>query len=404
LGNPVGSVDVGATWGSFVGLFFLAAIYLAIGIFASSLTDNQIISFILAVVLSFIFYLGFDFVATSGIPYLFEQIISWISINNHYLSVSRGVIDLRDMIYFLGMTLLFLQLSTLFIRIGKMKLKKTRMNLALFSLGLLLVFFVSTNFLYRIDLTADKRYSLSQVSKQIAADIDSQVSVELFLTGELQPGLRNLQQEIIEKVAVLNAFSPKPIRIRFTNPYSISNVQKRQEFIEEISRKGVVPTNFQQKTNQGISTKLIFPGAIISSGGKDIAVNFLKFNPDFGHETNFNHSAESVEFELVNAIQKLQRTKKSSLAFLEGHGELNKYQVGDISNSLSADFSIQHVNAQQLGKEGNPDILIIADPNEAFPEIDKFYIDQYIMNGGKVMWLIDPVKVSLDSLTRGFQT
>ena len=404
LGNPVGSVDAGATWGSFVGLFFLAAIYLAIGIFASSLTDNQIISFILAVIISFVFYLGFDFIATSEIPYLFEQIISWISINNHYLSVSRGVIDLRDMIYFLGMTLLFLQLSTLFIRVGKFKLKKTRVNLALFSLGLLLVFFVSTNFLYRIDLTADKRYSLSQVSKQIAADIDSPVSVELFLSGELQPGLRNLQQEIIEKVAVLNAFSSSPIRIRFTNPYSISNVQKRQEFIEEISRKGVVPTNFQQKTNQGISTKLIFPGAIVSMAGKEIAVNFLKFNPDFGHEANFNHSAESVEFELVNAIQKLQRTKKSSLAFLEGHGELNKYQLGDISRSLSSDFSIRHLSALQIASEEKPDILIIADPNEPFPEIDKFYIDQYIMNGGKVMWLIDPVKVSLDSLTQGFQT
>ena len=91
LGNPVGSIDVGATWGSFIGLFLLAAIYVAIGVFASSLTDNQIISFIMAMGISFVFYLGFDFVASSGVPYIIEQILSWFSINTHYLSISRGV-------------------------------------------------------------------------------------------------------------------------------------------------------------------------------------------------------------------------------------------------------------------------------------------------------------------------
>ncbi|HKJ79229.1 MAG TPA: gliding motility-associated ABC transporter permease subunit GldF, partial [Prolixibacteraceae bacterium] len=108
LGNPVGNIDAGATWGSFIGLFFLAAIYIAIGVFASSLTDNQIVSFILAMALSFVFYLGFDFIAGSGIPYVLEQFFSWMSINNHYRSISRGVVDLRDLIYFIGMALIFI--------------------------------------------------------------------------------------------------------------------------------------------------------------------------------------------------------------------------------------------------------------------------------------------------------
>ena len=129
LGNPVGSIDAGATWGSFIGLFFLAAIYVAIGVFASSLTDNQIVSFILAMVLSFVFYLGFDFVGSSGVPYFFEQLFSWMSINNHYLSVSRGVVDMRDIIYFLGMTLLFLYFTSVFLRVAKWKGAKTKRNL-----------------------------------------------------------------------------------------------------------------------------------------------------------------------------------------------------------------------------------------------------------------------------------
>src|SRR5690606_24651662 len=109
-------IDVGATWGSFIGLFLLAAIYVATGVFASSLTDNQIVSFILAMGISFIFYLGLDFVASSGVPYIVEQILSYFSINNHYLSISRGVIDMRDMVYFVGMALLFLYITGILLR------------------------------------------------------------------------------------------------------------------------------------------------------------------------------------------------------------------------------------------------------------------------------------------------
>ncbi len=405
LGEPVGSIDAGATWGSFIGLFLLAAIYVAIGVFASSLTDNQIVSFILAMVLSFVFYLGFDFIGSSGISYLFEQLFSWMSINNHYLSISRGVVDMRDIIYYFGMTLLFLYLTSIFLRISKWKKQKTKINLAVFVFTLLLVFIVSSNFLFRIDLTADKRYSLSDVSKSIVSGIEDPVEVEFFLVGEMEPGLRKVQQEVLEKIAVLNAFSPKPIRIKFTDPYSISNQERRQEFINEISQKGVQPTDFRKQTSQGVTTKLIFPGALVSMGGKQLPVNFLKYNQDFSAEANFNHSVESVEFELVNVFRKLMRTNKSTVAFLEGNQELNQFQTADIANALAGDFQLTRCLPEDLESyAGEIDILVIADPQQPFTEENKFYIDQYIMQGGKVMWLIDPVQVSLDSLANGYQT
>lgn len=405
LGEPLGSIDVGATWGSFIGLFLLAAIYVAIGVFASSLTDNQIVSFILAMVLSFVFYLGFDFIGSAGISYLFEQLFSWMSINNHYLSISRGVVDMRDMIYFLGMTSLFLYLTSVFLRVSKWRKQKTQKNLAIFVVSLLVVFVLSSNFLFRIDLTADKRYSLSGVSKEIVSGLEDPVEVEFFLIGELEPGLRKLQQEVVEKIAVLNAFSPKPIRVKFTDPYSIANVEKRQEFMDEITEKGVRPTSFRKQTNQGVSTRLIFPGALISMAGREMAVNFLKSNPDFSAEANFNHSMESVEFELVNAFRKLMRGQKATVAFLEGNQELNQYQTADFANALAGDFLLTRVLPGDLETHAkNIEILIIADPQQPFDEKDKFYIDQYIMQGGKVMWLIDPVRVSLDSLSNGYQT
>ncbi len=405
LGNPVGSIDTGATWGSFFGLYFLAAIYIAIGIFASSLTENQIISFILAMAMSFVFYLGFDFIASSGIPYLLEQVFAWLSINNHYLSASRGVIDLRDVVYFGGMTFIFLWLTRAFLRKGKREQKKFRINTLAMLLVLIVVFFVSGSFLYRIDLTADKRYSLSPVSAQLASEVDEPMEIELFLAGRLEPGLRKLQQEVFEKIAVLNAYAPGNIRLKVTDPYAIGNVERREEFIAELMDKGIRPTSFRQQTEQGVSTKLIFPGALIHYNGKEQAVNFLKYNPDFTHESNFNHSAETVEFELVNAFQKLMRNSRATVAFLEGHGEADRYQVYDFAAALSEDFNVKRVEAEGLlTSPSETDILIVADPKEPFSERDKFYIDQFIMQGGKVMWLIDPVQVSLDSLSKGHTT
>ena len=403
LGNPVGSIDVGATWGAFIGLFFLATIYISIGIFASSLTENQIVSFIIAMALSFLFYLGFEFIGTSEVSYSLEQLFTWLSINNHYQSVSRGVIDLRDLIYFVGMTLFFLNTTGLFLRKGKWKYRKTKINALLFTVGLVVVFVVSANFLLRIDLTSDKRFSVSVVSTKIVSGLESPTEIELYLAGELEPGLRKIQAEVLEKIAVLNAYAAKPIRVRVFDPYRIGNIDKQKEFINGLLEKGVSRTSFRKKTDKGISTKYIFPGAVIRYGNREIAVNFLKNNPAFSYEVNFNHSVETIEFELVNAFQKLMRTKKSTVAFLQGNEEANQFEIADFAKGLSTDFKVEMLTVGQVEKK-QVDVLIVANPRKTFTEKSKFIIDQYIMKGGKVMWLIDPVQVSLDSLSNGYQT
>ena len=405
LGNPVGSIDTGATWGAFIGLFFLAAIYISIGIFASSLTDNQIISFIVSMAVSFIFYLGFEFAASAGVPFLIEQLLAWFSINNHYLSVSRGVADMRDLLYFIGITLFFLVLTSTLLRPGNWKMKKTKLQFSIFTVVLFVVLFVSSNFLFRIDLTADKRFSLAPVSRDIAGELNTPVEIELFLEGELEPGLQKLQREVFEKIAIINAYASKPVRLKVVDPYSFPNAQKRDEFQQQLVEKGIKPVSFRRKTDQGVNTKYIFPGALIRINGKETAVNFLKNNPDFSYEVNFNHSVESVEFEIVNAFQKLMHENKPTIGFLQGHGELNRYEVMDFAGSLAGDFNVSQVLASELaGTSKEIDILIVAGPKQPFPESDKFLIDQYLMGGGKIMWLIDPVLVNADSLSSGYQT
>ncbi len=111
LGSPRGNIDTGGTWGSYIGLVFLGGIYASVGIFSSSVTDNQIVAFILAVLLSFLFYLGFDFIGTLGQTGETVHIIESAGIDYHYQSMSRGVIDSRDILYFTGVIFLFLYLT-----------------------------------------------------------------------------------------------------------------------------------------------------------------------------------------------------------------------------------------------------------------------------------------------------
>lgn len=113
LGSPPGNIDIGGTWGSYIGLFFLGGIYASIGIFASAVTDNQIVAFILAVLLSLLMYLGFDFAAGLAGTGKVSLLISGFGIDHHYNSISRGVLDSRDLLYFLGVIALFIMSTRL---------------------------------------------------------------------------------------------------------------------------------------------------------------------------------------------------------------------------------------------------------------------------------------------------
>lgn len=119
LGNPVGNIDTGGTWGSFIGLFFLAAVYVSIGVFSSSLTDNQVIAFIIAVLISFILYIGFDYISSIAIFQSLDQFILAMGINEHYTSMSRGVLDSRDIVYYVLVISLFVLLTKIVIQSRK---------------------------------------------------------------------------------------------------------------------------------------------------------------------------------------------------------------------------------------------------------------------------------------------
>jgi len=400
LGNPVGNIDSGATWGSFIGLLFLASVYISIGLFASSSTSNQVIAFLISIILSYIFYLGFGFIAYTGLPSIVQSFFLSAGINEHYLSISRGVIDSRDLAYFLLVSLFFLLMVGFAIRKRKITIRTAALGtvIAIVSLSL-----ISTR-VFRIDLTQGNRYSLSPLTKGILKHQQNNISIELYLTGDLPAGMKDFQEEIVDKIEDLNAYSSKRIFFRLFDVYEITSEKERNSYINDLMEAGLQPVNLGHKTNEGLSTKQIFPGAIMRNNDKIIALNLLKNNPMLSADENLQQSIEMLEYEFVKAIKLLQQGVKPTVAFLTGHGEADDYETGDIRYSLSENYSITNISTPKLMNDDSTSILIIADPNEKFSEQDKLAIDQFIMKGGRVLWCIDPVFASLDSLSKVYST
>lgn len=406
LGNPIGNWDSGAAWGSFIGLFCLAAAYVAIGVFASALTDNPVFAFITALFFSFLVYLGFEFAASLNWTPAVSEVLIQLGINEHYLSISRGVLDSRNLVYFFSISFFFLILTSVFLQQKQKRWKSQTKKLAILFAGLMVLAYLSGAWFFRIDLTTEKRYSLSPISKQYIQKLDAPVKVDIFLEGELPPGFRKLQQAIVEKIQDINALSDYRVNFQLVDPYAmVSNEKERNQLFDRLVSLGLKPTDLRLQRDEGTVTKLIFPGAVLKYKDFEIGMNLLKNNPSLPAENNLNHSIETLEFEIIRAFKQLLDDTKPAVAFLGGHGELDEPETRDIRQSLSQNFSVQDIySAELFDGDSLPDVLVIADPVQAFSEQDKFYIDQYLMRGGNLLWLIDPVQVSLDSLSQGETT
>ncbi len=398
LGRPVGSIDTGGTWGSYIGLFFLSAIYVAIGVFSSATAKSQIISFVLALVISIFFYMGFDLISSgfSGI----ETIIMYMGINEHYESMSRGVLDSRDIFYFLGVIVIFIAATRIMIQ----KQYKHKNIFQLFLIIVIVVFvnYISTFLFFRIDLTAEKRYTLKPVTKEILHSLDDVAFVKIYLEGDLPVGFQEMQHAIGEQLDEFKVYAGENLEYEFINPSESDDKKIREELYRELINQGLEPVNIKKKDEEGaISQKIIFPGAIISFKDRQLAVNLLKNIKTKSSEENLNNSIESLEYEFTTAIKGLSEEKIRKIAFLEGHDELDQYQTEDITREFANFFQVDRGSITTMGCLDSYEVVIIAKPRHAFSKKDKLVIDQYIMNGGKVIWFIDKVSVNMDSLTHG---
>ncbi len=284
--------------------------------------------------------------------------------------------------------------------------KQNIIQLMLALVIILLINYISSQTFFRLDLTADKRYTLSDVTYELLDSLDEIVYIEVYLDGDMPIGFQRMQKSIKELLDEFRVIAGKNIQYNFINPSASGSQSKREAMYQDLYERGLDPSNVKDKDREGgVAEKILFPGAIISYGDKETPVNFLKNNPAFSAEVNLNNSIQGLEYELVDAIRKITTQKRKKIAFIEGQNELDEYETGDITRELAEYYEIDRVTIKDYLNILDPyDAIIIAGPEEEYTEKSKFIIDQYIMNGGKVLWFIDAVTVNMDSLSTGSST
>ncbi len=256
------------------------------------------------------------------------------------------------------------------------------------------------NYFFRIDFTAEKRFTLSNNTTKLVSHLEKDLYFEIYLSGDLPYGFQKLQKATVEMLDELNDNANVNIYYQLIDPNRIGNPKKRNEIYNQLLKRGLKPISVKEKTSDNsLKQKIIIPGIIVHNREKETSINLLKSVVGLSADQNLNHSIESIEYELTQAIRLLQQKEPQTVAFLTGQGELNQYETADITASLLQKYQVKRINSEQLKEQGNKiSALIIAQPREEFSRQDKYNIDQYIMNGGKVMWLVDEVAASMDSL------
>ncbi len=267
------------------------------------------------------------------------------------------------------------------------------------------VFIVLLNLLaakqfFRIDLTEEKRYSLKEETVRILQNMDEEVHVEVFLEGKLNASFQRFQKAILETLEEFRIYSGNKITYAVSNPAAAMSENARNEFMADLAARGIQPTNIIDTREGQREEKIIFPGVIVSYEGVETGVMLLKGNKAGTPEEEINQSIEGVEYEIISAVYNLVNTDRKQIGFLSGHGELDSLNSFSLFNELEKVYDVFQIELSSAADLKQFDALIIAKPTKIFSEVDKYLLDQYIMRGGKILFLIDKVNASMDSLSR----
>lgn len=264
---------------------------------------------------------------------------------------------------------------------------------------LILANIISSNVFTRFDLTSEKRFTLSDATKSLLKKLPDVIYVKAYLAGDFPPAFKRLENSTRELLDEMRIYAGDNLQYEFIDPSENADEKQRNELYRQLYNKGLQPTNLQQKDKESSSEKVIFPGAVISFASKEAPVQLLKEQLGAASESAINSSIEGLEYEFSNAFRKIISHEPAAIAFIDGHGELEKNKVADIAVSLQGSYSVKRKKINgQLHSLDEFKAIIIAKPDSAFDEKDKFIIDQFIMKGGKVVWLIDPMVAEMDSL------
>lgn len=280
-----------------------------------------------------------------------------------------------------------------------------RRSQGVFRLLLIAVIFILINaiahrFYSHIDLTDDSRFSLTEPTKTLLKKVEDPIYVKVLLEGEFPAGFTRLQQSTRDLLRRYKSDLPQMV-YEFQNP-STGTVDQINAVREELRKDGIVPTTLRYGEGDQLTNKQIYPYAIFSFGSRQIIVNLLEEQVmGVPEEVVLNNAVSLLEYKFSNAIQKLTLQDKANIVFTEGRGELEREQTARFEMQLREHYNTGRVKLDSLYQiDPGIDIIVVAKPRAPFNQKNQFVLDQYIMNGGKVIWLIDKLDVNVDSIAR----
>lgn len=407
--SATGGIDWGATFGSYIGLIFLGAVYTAVGVFASSLTKNSAIALLVSIIISILLLQSFDWLSSisffaNGYDYYIQQ----LGLSLHYNNMSKGLIKLTDMIYFISILVLFI--------LGTIENLKEKIKYVFLLIAIIGANYLSNIFPFQFDLTKEKRYTLSVSSTEVISQIQAPVTVHLYLGGDLPSNYKTISNAAIALLDQLHQINPGLIKWNLEIPNQSVSDTALYALYDSLSKMGL-PIERIQQGNGGADKRvdqLIIPGALVEvDGQKPYAIdlrsskkyfkpyNIVKDVPEVDEQASANAAEALLEYKFIQAIYLLNRKTVPTIAYLIGNGQPVNLTVNDIGETLKDQYDL---SVFDLSK-GFPDAtkiktLLIVKPTTPFSDLDKLKIDQYVMGGGNIIWAVDKLYAEYDSLQK----
>ena len=278
--------------------------------------------------------------------------------------------------------------------------------LCLVTLIVVLVLVFTKTLFFRVDLTAEGRYSLSDASKALVAEMQEPLTVKLYLDGELDANMLRLRRSTEDMVRELNMYASEQLLVELYNPNNATTDEERYAEYARLEERGLRGMSVTVRERGGkMSEQVIFPWAEVCGSRDTMAICLMQPSAQKSGEVAVNSAIADLEYLFVDAIRVLNRREVRKVAFIEGHGELAEEYTYDASDALSRYFQVDRgVIGTDASILDGYDAIIVAKPMTAYSESDKFIIDQYIMRGGRVLWLLDGAQMSNEMLSEGGAT
>ena len=278
--------------------------------------------------------------------------------------------------------------------------------LGIIAVVLVLVFanVISSYIFTRFDLTTEKRYTLSDSTKKMLKELDEQVLFRVYLEGdELPAEYRRFRNDIKNMLDQFRAYS-KNVEYEFVNPNSFDTDEEKIQFYQTLVKKGIKPIPIATEDDGVQKQQVVYPAMEVSYKGRETAMQ-LQSNTVSGKSADeiINSSIENLEYNFVTAIHRLTRPVQARIGFLMGHNELEKIDIYDIQMSLVEDYKvenvyldrninaltgrIQNLSDSSISVNNKYDVLVVPKPLSTFTDMDLYIIDQFVMYGGKILWL-----------------